>query len=333
LKIASLVCLLIVLAIASPASAGFTFFMTADTHYGLDLFFLDEPSNKVTIDAMNALPGTPYPASIGGVVGTPKGVLVAGDLTDTSIPANFYGVHVPGLERQGFNDDYAVDGSGRLNYPVYEGYGNHDVDNTDYSYTLQGIQERNLVRPGIGNVSANGLHYSWDWEGVHFVNLNIYAGGDNNRARGSLQFLIDDLAANVGDSNRPVVLMQHFGMDSFSSQSQWWTAAERNALASAIDGYNILGIFHGHLHTTSKYTWNGYDVFMGSAAKDGNFLVARIDNGKMDVVSREDNRWGFAFSKNYVVPEPSSLALLTVGSGGLLLLAKRCRRSIEPLAA
>lgn len=308
--------LVIALAVAtsSAQAAGFTFFLTGDTHYGLDLWGDNEVRNKATIDAMNNLPGTSYPASLGGVVQDPRGVLIAGDLTDTPEYFNVYGLHydpLPEIERDGFNDDYAVDGSGRLRYPVYEGYGNHDVDNFAYSYTLEAIQARNLVRPGILNLSDNGLHYSWDWEGVHFVNLNIYPGGDTARAKNSLDFLTEDLATYVGDSGRPVVLMHHFGFDSFSQS--WWTEAERQAYADTIEGFNILGIFQGHLHDTMKYKWNGYDVFNGSSARDGNFLVVRLENGKMDVAAREDNRWTFTFSKTYTVPEPATLWMMALG--------------------
>jgi cytolysin (calcineurin-like family phosphatase) len=290
-------------ALAGPVDL--TFFFTADTHYGLDLWNYNEPANKATIDAMNALPGTLYPSSIGGVVGTPSGVLVAGDLTDTPEYINFNGASIPqiGWAVQGFDDDYAVDGSGRIHYPVYEGYGNHDVDNTTHSYTLDGIMARNLVRPGVVHLSDNGLNYSWNWQGVHFINLNIYPGM-TDRSAYSLAFLQEDLL-HYANTNTPIVLMQHFGFDSFGLG--WWTDQERQAFANVIDGYNILGIFHGHLHTTMKYQWNGYDVFNGSAAKDGNFLVVRIHGDQMDVASREDNRWGFTFSKTIAIPEPSPL--------------------------
>lgn len=304
------------------AATDFTFFFTADTHYGLDQWTDNEVRNKATIARMNNLPGTALPAALGGAVDTPRGVLVGGDLTDTPELKNFYGIHVgyPILERDGFNDDYAVDGSGLLNYPVYEGYGNHDVDNTAYSYTLQGLRERNLVRPGVSTISDNGLHYSWDWEGVHLVNLNIYPG-ENERSGFSLDFLKEDLAQNVGDSGRPIVLMQHFGFDSFSDQ--WWTPAEQQAFADAIAGYNVVGIFHGHLHDTRKYQWNGIDVFMGSSARDGNFLVVEFEGDQMKVAAREGDGWGYTFTKTISVPEPASVTLAIVGVAGLLVAARK----------
>lgn len=307
-----------------PAAAGptdLTFFLTGDTHYGLDLWANNEPANKATIDAMNRLPGTPYPAALGGVVGVPSGVLVAGDLTDTPEYVNFFGLHIPGLiDRDGFDDDYAVDGSGRLRYPVYEGYGNHDVDNTTHSYTLDGLRARNLVRPGITHLSSNGLNYSWDWQGVHFVNLNIYPG-TNDRAGDSLGFLQEDLRDFVGGSDRPVVLMHHFGFDGFSLG--WWSDAERQAYADAIDGYNVVGIFHGHMHSAAAYQWQGYDVFDGSPANAGNFLVVRLNGDQMDVAGRNSDNWVFTFRKTIRIPEPSTGVLALVAGGCAVIVARR----------
>ena len=313
------------LCLAGPATAAnFTFFVTGDTHYGQDLYYLNEPYNKATIDQMNSLPGTPYPAPLGGTVEAPQGVLVAGDLTDTPEYSNFFGIHyAPLLYRDGFNDDYAVDGTGRLRYPVYEGYGNHDVDNTSHSYTLDGIRQRNLDRPGIGHVAPGGLHYSWDWQGVHFINLNLYPGL-GTRADDSLLFLRDDLAHHLTSPQQPIVLMHHFGFDSFSQD--WWSDAEREAYADALRGQYILGIFHGHWHDDFHYKWKGYDVFDGSAAKDGAFLVARIANGRMDVAARRGDAWSWTYSKPVLVPEPSSLVLAALAVGCLLLGGRRSRQ-------
>ena len=36
--------------------------------------------------------------------------------------------------------------------------------------------ERSQRRTGLKNVSPNGLHYSWDWAGVHFIALGIVVG-------------------------------------------------------------------------------------------------------------------------------------------------------------
>jgi hypothetical protein len=57
-----------------------TFIVTADTHIGaLGM----EQANRKIVDQMNRLPGTPWPAPFGGRVGKPRGVIVAGDLTNS----------------------------------------------------------------------------------------------------------------------------------------------------------------------------------------------------------------------------------------------------------
>lgn len=89
-----------------------TFFITSDTHYGVEADGAI-PANQATIDIMNAMPGTAYPVSIGGTVDTPRGVVVTGDLTEAGL-----------TEEWGwFTADYGINGEGRVNYPVYEGWG------------------------------------------------------------------------------------------------------------------------------------------------------------------------------------------------------------------
>src|SRR5262249_15483821 len=60
-----------------------TFFVTGDTHFGFEDI---EKVHEVALAAMKSLEGTPYPAAIGGKVGHPLGVLVAGDLTEQGRP-------------------------------------------------------------------------------------------------------------------------------------------------------------------------------------------------------------------------------------------------------
>ncbi len=116
---------------------------------------------------------------------------------------------------------------GGLNYPVYEGAGNHDggiSTSTRGGDVRRRIIERNPKRPSVTNISGNGLHYSWDWDDVHFVMLNEYAGLENgerypgnpaylrkmqsygNPAEESLRFLRKDLKEKVGESDRPVLI-------------------------------------------------------------------------------------------------------------------------------
>jgi len=282
-----------------------TFLVVADTHYGLDQWADNEALNKAAIDRMNAIPGTSYPPDAGGgYVDLPRGVLVAGDLTDTGEKSNWYGYWFFG-HRDGFINDYALDGQGRIDYQVYEGYGNHDIHSPATGEVLSGIKERNTQRRDLTGLSVNGLHYSWDWNQVHFVNLNIYPGGPGD-AEDSLTFLIQDLASHVGTSQRPVVIYHHYGLD--PSGQSWWTQAERQAYYAVIEDYNVLGIFNGHNHNTSHRIWKGIDTYNVGRAKDQTFLVVNITANKMVVVERDHDDWGKVWVKKWkkkAVPLPA----------------------------
>lgn len=155
-----------------------------------------------------------------------------------------------------------------LKFPVFEGWGNHDGPPEKFikqqRLSVQSeIKRRNAARLEkklISNVSANGLHYSWDWSGIHFVQTNLYpADKQNSKVRYSLpwhdpqnalQFVKDDLAAHVADSGRPVIIMAHCGFD-----TDWWVADDWTAFYQAVKPYNVIAYFHGHSGTGVK---NGF---------------------------------------------------------------------------
>ncbi|MFO0760293.1 MAG: Vps62-related protein [Byssovorax sp.] len=302
-----------------------TFLVTADLHYGDEQMDNNEQANAELINRMNATPLMLWPAGtsqpLGTMVGTPRGVLIAGDLTGGD-KDNWYGVD--GLKTlaspycwsnyggachlDGFTDRYGGGSSTRIHFPPYEGYGNHDVDETSFGGVPAQIASRTAQRrPYLVNQSS-AAYYSWDWEDVHFVNLNCYAGGSGLKfSNGGLQFLIDDLASQVGQSGRPVVLMQHFGVNtSFSTQDRWWTASERAAFHAALAGYNIYGIFAGHDHETYFLDWNAGDgvtakipVFHSGrycsnadcSAHAHNHVVVHIGAGAIDVAEMRSTGW------------------------------------------
>jgi hypothetical protein len=233
-----------------------TFFVAADTHFGATESI--EALNRRQVEAMNALPGTPVPAAVGQwVVAEPRGVLMAGDLTD----------HGLAREWKQFAAVYGRDGTdGLLRYPLYEGTGNHD-------------RHVPLLRPVLDAVRRRhgGLTYSWDWADVHLVCLDEYPDAANRR------WLERDLAA-VG-RHRPVVIYFHFNL--VGPFSQWWPQREKEAFARAIDGYNVVGIFHGHFHWSGRYAWKGRDVYNVGSPRHAwhSFAVVRITDTSMTVCS------------------------------------------------
>ena len=234
-----------------------TFFVAADTHFGFDGI---DRLNKIQIEAMNSLPGRLYPPAVGGVVAPPAGVLIAGDLTERGRASQW----------KQFVAHYGLTGEdGLLKYPVYEGSGNHDRDVP-------------LIRPVVDGVKKRhgSLTYSWDWGDVHFVNLDKYPSAANVR------WLRRDLA-KVGHK-APILIYFHYSIR--GAFSDWWKGREKEAFRKAIDGYNVIGIFHGHFHHSSHYTWAGYDVYNVGSPRHGwhSFVVVRITDGRMTVAS-----WGW----------------------------------------
>lgn len=229
---------------------------------------LSEQANSGFVEIVNTLPGTELPKSVGGgtVARDPRGLIVTGDLID-SLDKN--GGPYPAMQRfewKRFLADYGLTGKeGRIRLPVYEFHGNHDGPQGD-TFVVDAIIERNKTRAGVVNVSANGLHYSWDWGPVHLINLGMFVGkGEQRRKdhhyapRASLEFLKADLAKHVGDSGRPVIISHHLHLD---APEYDWPAEDLAAYYKAIHRYNVIAIFNGHTHGSppKRRRWNGQKI-------------------------------------------------------------------------
>lgn len=86
-----------------------------------------------------------------------------------------------------------------------------------------------------------------------------------NDPKNALTFLRRDLAEEVGQSDRPVILFWHYGLRGWGLE-KWWTEEDLATLKSALAGYNVALILHGHEHRYERYEWAGYDVVMGPAS-------------------------------------------------------------------
>ena len=186
-------------------------------------------------------------------------------------------------------------------WPAFESIGNHDGGNSSDPTTglvRRAVIARNRQRAAAeGNAGAdnyttspNGLHYSWDWGGVHFAMLGVYPGtvgdcaapGQSLPGGGcctdtgggicwgwhspehSLEFLEADLAKQ--DTSTPIVLFMHYGMSGFGqpgsvpwagySPDFWWSTREARAFGEAIKAHNIVAIVHGHTHACVFYQWD-----------------------------------------------------------------------------
>jgi len=299
-----------------------TFFATSDSHYEAIEKLERNDRNRITIERMNALSGESWPDSLGGGrIGKPRGVLALGDLIDDGDKNG-----QTDIEWMKFEEHFGLDGTdGLLKFPVFEGWGNHDGPPENYIKQRVSVQRqirlRNQARMDkklIDRLSTNGLHYSWDWNGIHFIQTNLYpADKQNSKVKYSLPwhdpqdalaFVKEDLAKSVGDSRRPVIIMSHCGFD-----TDWWVLEDWVAFYEAVEPYNLLAYFHGHSGTGVK-KWKpegasrSIDVINTGQTEKG-FFVVEIDKNRMrlgfqakkDPLQSQDVQWDwrYLFEKQY----------------------------------
>lgn len=280
---------------AGVGADSYTFFATGDPQINVEKW--GAAGTEQTINWMNHRPGSDFPA--GGEVGVPKGVLILGDLVDDlKNPENW-------ATYKGLFDPR---GKALLQYPAYEGAGNHDLDgkNSDgqLSYVQQEMSERHKQLQGMFHFDGRGYHYSWDWGPVHYICLNVFPGnvpravyGKNapwNDPQHALSFLQEDLKEQVGVSGRPVILMWHYGLRGWGLE-KWWLPEDLENLKNTLKPYNIVLILHGHEHAYARYQWEGYDVIMvpspqydrnpkdpKSVSRPKGFLVVRVAGDQLE---------------------------------------------------
>lgn len=287
-KVAIFSLLLCLAAAAASYATDLTVFVVSDTH-----FMKNEVASKFCkagIQAMNNLPGTPYPPEVGNAtVATPSAVLVCGDLCDggstrlgwaTDKPCSYSEANYQD-QWSAFDYYFPVNGAlgdnNRLKYPTYATGGNHDwwrycgwkLDTS--CYVVNKLRAR--YSPCC-NIAEGDVYYSFDLDGIHFVSLGRFPD------RHVLDWLKNDLAS-VGP-NKPVVLFQHYDFK-VSSRQRWWKNYQQKAFADVIDGYKVLAILHGHTHVACHYVWDGYDIYDdGTLGRKGDIGVLHITDSCVD---------------------------------------------------
>ncbi len=273
-------------------------------------------------------------ASAGQPIATPRGIVVCGDMTDDG--GGQTALAAEGSQLLQFSHRYQQGvGTDRVHYPVYLGLGNHDLDQDGiasqgdwYRRELREYVQMNH-RPSVffkPTVPVDNYHdlsdsYSWNWDGLHLIQAQRFAGDTNKGAISAIDWLKSDLATYAADG-RPVVIFQHYGFDAFSRERwdparktfdengagapHWWSDEARSVFLDALKGYNVVAIMHGHQHETPMlYQAYGYDIIKPKAAFMGGFGLVRISRKTMDVVLAEavDNngaiRFTSAFSKTF----------------------------------
>jgi len=281
---------------------GITFFVVADTHFDpppeSDQYYHIVAINSVC-GSINNKSAAVWPefiegkatnfGSAGEKIEMPKGVILAGDITDRAEPKSLE------LLKNRYEKG---DGDKVINFPVFVGLGNHDLDPQHVvdsaevyrTYMLNYVAERHEGKNApvpVTNFDSESKNYSWDWEGIHFVQTHRFAGNTENGLPNSINWLREDLS-KYASNNKPVVIIQHYGFDGWSLK--WYSDEEKEILFNTIKDYNVIAIFVGHNHVAENLIWKGIDIFQVNNAwpdSDGNgsFSVCKITNTYIDVVT------------------------------------------------
>ena len=313
---------------AAEVSRDLVFLMSSDPHLGSEALKANPPvtsdqvaaTAKANLDSVLKLIGEPYPSGLlpglpVGRIAAPRALLLAGDLTDNGAWPLFETIFPPLLE------------PGSI--PVFVAAGNHDGEPSGPS--RQGILARNRLHAAakrIEVIATNGFHYAWQWEGVHFICVNLCPAdttdaetpftygkpgpGSWNDPLNALQFLKDYLK-NVGPT-APVIIWQHYGYcEGFNFDWNWWSAKQRRLFYDAVKDHHIVALLHGHTHAPAHYLWpdpkadrqeverlfgdvppqdlRSFEVFSAGSVGGGAFYLFRIVNDQLFALHHDVRGW------------------------------------------
>jgi len=288
---------------------GDTIFTSTDLHFGKPSVSDQDHVNHSLMMKQFAKSGTFWPAGVGfdhEAIHTPAAIVTTGDDTHYGQESELGDFRL--LFEQGWvNESTPV--------PVMSGLGNHDAYGScefDNCAKRMFDYEAGHIQGGVQDFDPDSHNYSWDWNGIHYVQLNQWAGytdegsdlhGNQTTHPSGLNWLVNDLADRVGKSHRPIIIFQHFGYDCFSLESDgsnantnaapnlhcggtksspWWVQNERSSFSSAIKGYNVVAMFSGHQHTTAMYDDNEFgdelDDFVGGTGGEDPCLNGNMQN-------------------------------------------------------
>ena len=238
--------LILLLAIASPSQADFTFIHTTDTHIGA--------GDNVNLDAKMY-------QEIRGLGTRPAFILNTGDVTES------------GLEREFAAYKKVRDENLGAEIPVYDAPGNHDA------------RWNPLGKEGFTRGLGEPLYRSWDKENIHFVALDstVLLQHWGHFDQEELDWLAKDLAKNGRE--RPVVLGFHhfFLRDNQGGPQQVDNYA---ALMKVIAPYNVRLFLIGHGHSDIQWSINGIPAIMAKGFYQGSYHQISVTKDTMRVMRR-----------------------------------------------
>jgi 3',5'-cyclic AMP phosphodiesterase CpdA len=204
------------------------------------------------IDAMNEMPGNPYPESIGGKVGKPAFIIGAGDVTEW--PTN--------AAMRGYDKVLA----NRLKFKAMDVLGNHDDGGLAFSPTMLNWCKRRHGSLSYvfqeGGVRFIALWSKFDPRGKPFQPITAEALG----------YLKTELAK--APQGQPIVLFTHLCYDAMTN---------RDELIKVIGDTNVVLILGGHYHKATFHPYKGRNwVQLPSPKSDFNhFTVLRITDDRL----------------------------------------------------
>lgn len=225
------------------------------------------------IDAMNSLPGTKYPAAMGGEVAAPAFVFGCGDITEWPSRAAI--------------DRYAELVTKRLKFPSYDVIGNHDEGGKSPTDTV-----KSWLRRRHGE-----LTYTFEQHGVRFIALySPYDESLNNPAQPLQKEALNELAKllSAAPRDQPTIMATHLCYDAMTNKDE---------LIDVLAPYRILMILSGHYHKTHVDLYRGQTfVQLPSPAPNGQREIAvfRITPDRMSMRA-------YSFAKNAWVDDPGKM--------------------------
>ena len=229
--------------------ASLTFFGWSDQHVKTD----GNVSKLLPfVDAMNRMPGTPYPDKSGGKVDVPSFVIGAGDVTEWPTNAAMRGY------------DSLLEN--KLKWKAYDVLGNHDDGGRAFSPTMLDWSKR---RHG-------GLSYVFEAFGVKFIALwskfDPRGKPFQPLTKEALNYLREQLAKTA--DGQPVVLFTHLCHDAMTN---------RDELVDAIGDANVVLVLGGHYHYSSvnKYRGLNFVQLPSPKSKFTEFTVFRITSDRL----------------------------------------------------
>ena len=245
------------------------------------------------------------------------GIVHVGDMVNANNTQNlvafrqFYECSYPGHDGgaiAGEPDSHyqAYSQGARVNKTVFPTVGNHDSP-----FWSQGSHDWHEPASYIHDLieGASGIAgyydylrsgaYAWRWGQYYFIQLGLWAGSGQAESAhyvdlAKLQWLADFLEEHVGDSGLGVLIFQHYGWDSMSTDGRWWQSGMRDmeldvlcrrdwndTLPQPARPYNVLGIFTGHVHNVQHIR-----VFAGLNAEGDS---VHFDNITVDDAGADTN--------------------------------------------